>query len=138
MDTTATAAKASQAMRDTARDTAKEAREGVREVGDDAASAASSDFQNDLQALRDDLARLADQVRNILTNKGNAAWQRAKTRADGVMSDAQSKGQEAANAVRDVSSNFADAIDESIKNRPYTTLALAVGLGFLLGTGWRR
>lgn len=134
MDTTATAASASQAMRDTARDTAKEAREGVREVGD----AASDDFQNDLQMLRDDLARLADQVRNIVTSKGNAAWQRAKTRADGVMSDAQAKGQEAASAVHDVSSHFADAIDESIKNRPYTTLALAVGLGFLLGTSWRR
>jgi ElaB/YqjD/DUF883 family membrane-anchored ribosome-binding protein len=130
MDTT-------QAMRDTARDAAKEAREGIREAGH-AAAAASGDFQNDLQALRDDLARLADQVRNILTNKGSAAWQRAKTRADGVMSDAQSKGQEAASAVRDVSGHFADAIDESIKNRPYTTLVLAVGLGFLLGTNWRR
>ena len=129
MDTT-------QAMRDTARDAAKEAREGIREAGN--AAAASGDFQNDLQALRDDLARLADQVRNILTNKGSAAWQRAKTRADGVMSDAQSKGQEAASAVRDVSGHFADAIDESIKNRPYTTLVLAVGLGFLLGTNWRR
>lgn len=137
MDTTATAASASQAMRDTARDTAKEAREGVREAGN-AASAASGNFQNDLQALRDDLARLADQVRNIVTNKGSAAWQRAKARADDVMSDAQVKGQDAASAVRDVSSHFADAVDESIKNRPYTTLAIAVGLGFLLGTGVRR
>jgi len=31
-----------------------------------------------------------------------------------------------------------DAIDESLKTRPYTTLALAVGIGFLLGTTWRR
>ena len=134
MDTTATA---SQAMRDTARDTAKEAREGVREVGS-AASGASGDFQRDLESLRDDLARLADQVRNIVTTKGSAAWQRAKTRADGVMSDAQAKGQDAASAVRDVSGHLADAVDESIKNRPYTTLALAVGLGFLLGTSFRR
>lgn len=128
MDTTAAAA---------ARDTAKEARDSVREMGN-AAAAASGDFQKDLQVLRDDLARLADQVRNIVTGKGNAAWQRAKTTADSVMSDAQAKGQEAASAIGDVSSHFADAIDESIKNRPYTTLALAVGLGFLLGTSWRR
>jgi len=130
MDTTATA---SQGMRETV----KEAREGVREVGN-AASAASGDFQKDLQALRDDLGRLAEQVRGILSNKGNAAWRRAKTSADAVMSDAQAKGQDAASAVRDVSSHFADAVDESIKNRPYTTLVLAVGLGFLLGTSWRR
>lgn len=130
MDTTATA---SQGMRDTA----KEAREGVREVGK-AASAASGDFQKDLQTLRDDLGRLAEQVRDIVSSKGNAAWRRAKTSAEGVMSDAQVKGQEAASAMRDVSGHFADAVDESIKNRPYTTLAIAVGLGFLLGTGWRR
>lgn len=130
MDTTASA---SQAMRDTA----KETREGVREVGK-AASAASGDFQKDLQALRDDLGRLAEQVRDIVSSKGNAAWRRARTGAEGVMSDAQAKGQEAASAVRDVSGHFADAVDESIKNRPYTTLALAVGLGLLLGTSWRR
>jgi ElaB/YqjD/DUF883 family membrane-anchored ribosome-binding protein len=137
MDTTATAEAASQAMRDTARDTANEAREGVREVGR-AASAASGDLQSDLQALRDDLGRLAEQVRDIVTGKGNAAWRRAKTSADGAMSNAQAKGQEAVAAMRDVSSHFADAVDESIKNRPYTTLALAAGLGFLFGTALRR
>lgn len=130
MDTTATA---SQGIRDTA----KEAREGVREVGK-AASAASGDFQKDLQTLRDDLGRLAEQVRDIVSSKGNAAWRRAKTSAEGVMSDAQAKGQEAASAMRDVSGHFVDAVDESIKTRPYTTLAIAIGLGFLLGTGWRR
>jgi ElaB/YqjD/DUF883 family membrane-anchored ribosome-binding protein len=29
-------------------------------------------------------------------------------------------------------------IDESVKQRPYTTLALAVGIGLLLGATWRR
>ncbi len=137
MDTTATAEAATQAMRDAAKDTAKEAREGLRDAGR-AASAASSDLQKDLQALREDLGRLAEEVRDIVAGKGNAAWQRAKTSVDGVVSDAQTKGQEAVGAVRDVSSNFADALDESIKNRPYTTLALAAGIGFLLGTTWRR
>jgi ElaB/YqjD/DUF883 family membrane-anchored ribosome-binding protein len=91
-----------------------------------------------LQALRADFARLADQVSGILTNKGNAAWQRARSSVDGVVSDAQERGREAADAMRDVSDNFVEAIDESIKNRPYATLAIAVGLGFLFGTTWRR
>ena len=124
-------------VRDTARDAANEVREGVREAGR-AASAASADLQRDLQALRDDLGRLAEEVRDIVTDKGNAAWRRARTSVDGAMSNAQAKGQEAVAAVRDVSGHFADAVDESIKNRPYTTLALAVGLGFLFGTTLRR
>jgi ElaB/YqjD/DUF883 family membrane-anchored ribosome-binding protein len=120
-----------------ARETAKDAREGVREAGR-AASQASGDIQKDLQALREDFSRLAEQVGDILADKGNAAWRRAKTGVDGVVADAQDKGREAASAVREVSDNFVDAIDESIKERPYTTLALVAGLAFVFGATWRR
>lgn len=57
---------------------------------------------------------------------------------DDVVSDAQDKGRDAASAVREVSDNFVDAIDESIKRRPYTTLALVAGIAFLFGATWRR
>jgi len=33
---------------------------------------------------------------------------------------------------------MADAIDKSLKRRPYTTLVLAVGVGFVLGALWAR
>ena len=70
------------------------------------------------------------------------AWGRAKaniqSNIEGVMSDATAKGQEAVDAVREVSDNMIGAIDESLKKRPYTTLALAVGIGFLFGATWRR
>ncbi|MGH6674397.1 MAG: DUF883 family protein [Stellaceae bacterium] len=128
---------ASQTARDAAGESAGDARDAIGDVGS-AANAAPGDIQKDLQALRDDFSRLAEQVRDILASKGNAAWRRAKTSVDGVVSDAQSKGQDAATAMREVSDNFIEAIDESIKDRPYTTLALAVGLGLVLGITWRR
>jgi ElaB/YqjD/DUF883 family membrane-anchored ribosome-binding protein len=40
--------------------------------------------------------------------------------------------------MREVSDNFIDAVDQSLRSRPYTTLAIAAGLGFLLGATWRR
>ena len=124
-------------MRDTVRDTVRDAKDAVRETGK-AASAASGDVQADLEALRSDVARLASQVTDIFSSKGNAAWSRAKSNIEGVMSDATAKGQEAVDAVREVGDNVVDAIDESLKKRPYTTLALAVGIGFLFGATWRR
>ena len=120
-----------------ARDTAKDAREGVSEIGK-VASAASRDIQDDLQSLRDDFRRLAEQVGDILANKGNTAWRRARSGVDSVVSDAQDKGREAADAVRDVSDNFIDALEDSIHSRPYATLAIVAGLGFLFGATWRR
>ena len=117
--------------------TAKDARETVREVRQ-AASEASADMQGDLQKLREDFHRLADQVAEILANRGNAAWRRAKSSVDDVVADAQDKGRDAASAVREVSDHFVEAIDESIKTRPYTTLALVAGIAFLFGAAWRR
>lgn len=134
MDTNSTV---SQNARDTASEAADEARESVREMGQ-AANAASDDLQRDMQTLRDDFARLAEQVRDILSSRGNAAWRRAKTSVDDVVADAQSKSQEALGAMREVSDHFVEALDESIEKRPYTTLAIAAGLGFIFGMTWRR
>lgn len=119
------------------RESAGDAREGAREIGK-AAGDASSDIQKDVQALRDDFSRLAEQVSDILANKGSAAWQRARSSVDDMVSDAQERSREAADAVREVSDNFIEAVDESIKTRPYATLAIVAGLGFLFGATWRR
>jgi ElaB/YqjD/DUF883 family membrane-anchored ribosome-binding protein len=124
-------------FRETVRDTVKDAKEAARESGK-AASAASGDIQADLEALRSDVTRLGNQLADIFASRGGAAWSRARSNVEGVMSDVSAKGQEAVEAVREVGDNVVDAIDESLKTRPYTTLALAVGIGFLFGATWRR
>ena len=77
-------------VRDTVRETARDAKDAVRESGN-AASAASGDIQADLQALRDDVTRLASQLTEIFTAKGNAAWARARSNVEGVVSDVSAK-----------------------------------------------
>lgn len=116
---------------------ANEAKEAAKETRK-AASAASGDIQEDLEALRADVARLTQQIGDILGARGNAAWRKAKSNIEDVITDAEAKGMEAVDAVREVGDNMVDAIDESLKKRPYTTLALALGLGFLFGATWRR
>lgn len=122
-------------VRDAAKNMVKDAREGASEIGK-AASEASSDIESDLKALRDDFGRLADRVGGIVSDKGTAAWQRALSGVDGVVSDAQDKGREALGAVQDVSGTVVEAIDESIKKHAYATLAVVAGLGFLFGATW--
>jgi ElaB/YqjD/DUF883 family membrane-anchored ribosome-binding protein len=55
-----------------------------------------------------------------------------------VLSDAHGKGRDAAGAVREVSDHFVEALDQSIKTRPYTTVAIVAGIAFLFGATWRR
>ena len=112
-------------------------KDAARETGN-AAAAAKGDIRDDLAALRDDVARLGTQIADILASRGNAAWQKARSNMEGVLSDAQSRGAEAVDAVREVGDTFGEAIDESLKRRPYTTLALAAAVGFIFGAVWRR
>jgi ElaB/YqjD/DUF883 family membrane-anchored ribosome-binding protein len=60
-----------------------------------------------------------------------------RTNVRSVVSDAQDKGRDAVRAVGEVGDNVANAIDKSLEKRPYTTLALAVGVGFILGAMWK-
>jgi ElaB/YqjD/DUF883 family membrane-anchored ribosome-binding protein len=124
-------------MSNMTREMAKEAKGAMRESGT-AAAASKGDIRDDLAALRDDVARLGTQLADILASRGNAAWQKARANVGDVLSDAQSKGAEAMGAVREVGDTFGEAIDESLKRRPYTTLALAAAAGFIFGAMWRR
>src|SRR5262245_47448573 len=98
------------AVRDTARETTREAKEALRESGR-AAAAASGDVQADLESLRNDVSRLTAQISDIFASRGNAAWSRAKSNVEDVMSDVSARGQEAVDAVREVGDNVVDAID---------------------------
>ena len=120
----------------TIRDTVRDAKDAVTETRR-AASAASGDIQTDLEALRQDVSRLTGEIADIMSAKGGVAWDRAKANVEGLVSDATAKGQDAVDAVREVSDNMIGALDESLKKRPYTTLAIAVGIGFLLGISRR-
>ncbi len=55
-----------------------------------------------------------------------------------VVANAEDKGREAVEAVSELRDNMAVAIDKFLKKRPYTTLALTLALGFLLGAMWAR
>lgn len=124
-------------MSNTSKEAAKDARDAVRE-STKGASAAAGDIQSDLESLRDDVAKLTQQLAAMVTSRGNQVWQRAKSSVEGVITDAEAKGMEAVGAVREVGDNVVDAIDESLKKRPYTTLALAAAIGFVFGAMWRR
>ena len=46
--------------------------------------------------------------------------------------------QQLPDAMREVRDTLADAVEESVQNRPFTTLAMALAAGFVIGAIWRR
>ena len=106
---------------------------------------ASVDFSDDMQKLRRDIGRLADQVSNSLQEAGDDALTEAKAQirrikdnVDGIISSAGEKGLDATKAMREVTDNVGMAVEESLRARPFATLAVAIGVGFIFGIAWRR
>jgi len=111
----------------------------------DKAAGTMEDVQRDLQLVRDDLSRLAQQMASLLSVTGGQALRevkaqmsRAKQNLDGVLSDASEKGMEAMGTVRESTDTALEALEDAVRRRPFATLAIAIGLGFLFGASWRR
>ncbi len=107
--------------------------------------ASAGDMEKQLDVIREDIAELTTQVGNLLNQiKDDAMAQvktqarRAKSSADSTFADIQDKGRETVDAFRDVADTFGDAVEDSLKRRPYATLAIVAGVGFLFGAAWRR
>jgi ElaB/YqjD/DUF883 family membrane-anchored ribosome-binding protein len=100
------------------------------------------DIQRDMKSLRDDMARLAGQVTELLSAGGGEAFGKIKDRVERMQGDLDETmsdvGERSREALTDVSEHLSEALQESLQEHPLTTVALALGLGFLFGTAWRR
>jgi ElaB/YqjD/DUF883 family membrane-anchored ribosome-binding protein len=104
-----------------------------------------ADVEQQLETIREDVSKLTQQMAELAAETKDSAMAQVKTQvrraqeaAGSALSDAQASGREAVDAFRDVADTFGDAIDDSLKRRPYATLAVAAGIGFLFGAAWRR
>ena len=103
------------------------------------------DIEKQIETIRDDISKLTQQVADLIGQAKDDTMAQvksqvrsAKSQADSMLSGAKESGQEAVDAFRDVADTFGDAIEDSLKRRPYATLAMVAGIGFLFGAAWRR
>jgi ElaB/YqjD/DUF883 family membrane-anchored ribosome-binding protein len=111
----------------------------------DKTAATVEDIHRELKVIRDDIARLADQISTLLSSGGNDAIREVKAqidrfrdRLDGVLSDAGAKGLDAMGGLRDSADTLLDSLEDAVRQRPISTLGVALGVGFLFGATWRR
>ena len=101
-------------------------------------AAGVDDIRKDLQTLREDVMRLAGQVSTLIGATGDQALgdgkQRMRQMGDAV-SDIGERGRDMAT---DLLENVGATVEENMRTRPLATLAVAVGLEFVVGALWRR
>jgi ElaB/YqjD/DUF883 family membrane-anchored ribosome-binding protein len=116
--------------------------DAIKEFADDASY---ERLQKDVDAVKDDISKLAEQLSDALDAFTNTArkqtrrgYQRARSNLDSVVSDATEKGNAALAAAQDAAVTIEDTVEDAIVQRPLAAMGLAVGLGFLIGVTWRR
>ena len=111
----------------------------------DAAKDAAQSVEKDLTAVKDEIANLARQIAEAVKalaataqSQGRRSLRHARADVDQAVSGASDRAGAVAGAAQDAASSIADALADAIQERPVAAVALAMGVGFLIGVAWRR
>jgi ElaB/YqjD/DUF883 family membrane-anchored ribosome-binding protein len=110
-----------------------------------AAPNADENVKDDVTAVKDEIARLSQQIAEAVNTFGAIAkseakrgLQRARANVDAVASEASDRAGAVADAAQGAASSIEHSFADAIQERPLATLALALGIGFFIGVTWRR
>jgi ElaB/YqjD/DUF883 family membrane-anchored ribosome-binding protein len=88
----------------------------------------------------DRLGPLAEQVKGKVSDvadRASGALSDVADRASGALSEAKERGSEAASNAGDVIGALRNAVTETARTQPGTTVLLSIAAGFLLGAMWK-
>jgi ElaB/YqjD/DUF883 family membrane-anchored ribosome-binding protein len=102
-------------------------------------------LEKEMAAMKSAIGGLSDQIADAASDIGTAAQEQAKrglshARADigAVAADASDRLGVVAGVAQSQASSLADRLEDAARERPLSTVAFALGLGFLIGAVWRR
>ena len=91
-------------------------------------------LEAELSKLRDDVGSLAGTVRDIASDEVHATVDAIRDRLDKAAGEARKAARRAKAGANDA----ADALEGAIEEHPFTSILIALGLGFLIGAFLRR
>jgi ElaB/YqjD/DUF883 family membrane-anchored ribosome-binding protein len=114
-------------------------------MGFNRSSTTVDDVRAQLGKLSEGLSELVDQVSDLVASTSDSAVGEVKSRAsrvrdnlDDVVALAGDRGRQAQAAVSDAARSAAGTVEETFHARPWLTLVVAIGLGYLLASARRR
>src|SRR5215470_4777349 len=91
-------------------------------------------LEAELAKLRDDVSSLAGTVRDVASDEVQATVDAIRDRLDKAAGEARRAARRAKAGAHDA----ADALEDAIEEHPFTSILVALGLGFLIGAFLRR
>ena len=102
-------------------------------------------LEKDVTAVKNDIAALTDQITDAINSFAGTAskqarrgYKQARAGAEQAVDDMSERGSAMMDAAHDAASSIEESLEDAITQRPLATVALALGVGFLIGVTWRR
>ncbi len=95
-------------------------------------------MKNTTEGLSDQVAGAASDIGAAVQEQAKRGLSHARANVGAVAADASDRLSAAADAARSQASSVGDSLEEVVRERPLSAVALALGLGFLFGVIWRR
>jgi ElaB/YqjD/DUF883 family membrane-anchored ribosome-binding protein len=99
----------------------------------------------DVTAVKNDIAALTEQIADALnsfagtaTKQARRGYRQARANAEQAVDDVSERSSAMMDAAHDAASSIEETLEDAITQRPLATVALALGVGFLIGVTWRR
>lgn len=93
-----------------------------------------SDLESDIQLLKQDIARLTEQ----LSRTGEHGLGAAKRAASAGAEHLRARGEDAVQTLRDNAKDFEAQVTANVREKPISSLAIAAGVGYLFALIARR
>ena len=95
-------------------------------------------MKNAIGGLSDQIADAASDIGAVAQDQAKRGLRHARANVDSMVADASDRMGAVASAAQLQASSIADTLEDVIRERPLSTVGLALGLGFLIGVTWRR
>ena len=95
-------------------------------------------MKNDIAHLSQQIADAVNALASAAQNQGRRGLRQARANVDEAVSGASDRAGALAGAAQDAASSLSDTLADAILERPLASVALAMGIGFIVGVAWRR
>jgi ElaB/YqjD/DUF883 family membrane-anchored ribosome-binding protein len=102
-------------------------------------------LEKDVTSVKNDIAALTEQITDAINTFAGSAkkqarrgYRQARENLDSTLDDVSERGSAVLGAAQDAAVTVEETLEDVITQRPLATVALALGLGFLIGVTWRR
>jgi ElaB/YqjD/DUF883 family membrane-anchored ribosome-binding protein len=96
-------------------------------------------------AVRDDVARLTDQITSVLQEftdvagrKAGRNYRDARSSLHTMLSDASERGRDMAGSAYEAANSLEESVEDMVSERPIATIGIALAIGFVIGFTVRR